>query len=1075
MKEKTQPVCEHCGYNERTQNAPHQLPAGTILRDQYLVGRVLGQGGFGITYLGWDLYLDTPIAIKEYYPNGFVTRECTYSLNVTGATGSNAAQFVNGRERFLREAKSLARFTDVPEIVHVRNFFEANNTAYIVMEYIDGITLKQYIRTRGGRLTAEETFAIVRPVMEALSTIHKAGIIHRDISPDNIMMLPRGRAKLLDFGAARDVSDADTQRELPRSTEAILKHGFAPIEQYQRRGSLGPWTDVYALCATIFYCLTGCVPPDAPERMIGDQELRWLERAPGLSASQARALEQGMAPLPKNRIGSVDDLYNALFRGNWEPQPEPVPVPTPNPEPVSVYGTVPLSGTVPASVSIPASGNIPVSGTIPASGTIPVSNVVPNFEPMPVPNTQIKPRKDKGPILAVVAAVVLVLAAIGLIAGNVGKEPIAKDPIAKDPGNKAPLFQEQTADRSQWEANLLMSDPCEIDVAEEQETYPVFGSDIPRGEVITITCLDTLKDAPGSKWDVSQDQNGTVYAWVEDRSSGGYDLYLGAEGGINGADACEFLFMGYRNVKEIRFNGCFHSDDAADMDFMFYNCESLEKVDAGNLCTSGAETMICTFSDCKSLTKLDVSRWDTSQVTDMYALFSGCESLTELDVSGFDTSRVMDMMDMFDNCESLTKLDLSNFDTAQVTGMFGMFYGCGSLRELDLSSFDTSQVTNMSWMFYGCNSLENLDLSGFDVSKVEDYEDFMEEDALYNGRPWVEFFQGGSTTPNTYADTDRSQWENNLLMPDPCKDYMAEEQDVYPVFGSNIPRGKVISITCLDTLEDAPGSKWDISRNQNGTVYAWVDQLASGYYDLYLAAEGGINAGEACEALFMGYRFVQNIRFNGCFHTDDAVDMGRMFYCCDSLQSVDVESFRTSQVQDMGNMFSGCESLTKLDLRNFDTSQVTNMSDMFYNCEGLTALDLSSFDTSLVEDMSFMFSSCRGLTELDLSSFDTSRVENMQSMFQSCRGLVRLDLSNFYTPCLTDMGWMFNWCDSLVELDIHNFDTSLVTEMNDVFSYCEALETVDFGEFETDSVETYDCFLDAGVTIDGEPWENLFK
>ena len=790
MKEKTQPVCEHCGYNELTLNAPHQLPAGTILRGQYQVGRVLGQGGFGITYLGWDLYLETPIAIKEYYPNGFVTRECSYTLNVTGSTGNYGEQFISGRERFLREAKSLARFSDVPEIVHVRNFFEANNTAYIVMEFVDGITLKQYIRARGGRLTAEETFAILRPVMEALSTIHKVGIIHRDISPDNIMMLPRGRAKLLDFGAARDVSNADTQRELPRSTEAILKHGFAPIEQYQRRGSLGPWTDVYALCATIYYCLTGAVPPDAPERMIGDQELRWLERAPGLSVSQAEALEQGMAPLPKDRTPTVDALYNALFDSNWAPPPRPEPTPTFNPNPIPTSGTIPVSGTIPASGTAPAFGTVPLSsvnstvGAVPVSGTIPVSNVIPNYEPMPVPNTQIKPRKEKGPILAVAAAVILLVAGIGIVAGMVG----GKAPAAPKPEKPAYNTPEQT-----------------FQPTFEMPTFP----------------------------------------------------------------------------------------------------------------------------------------------------------------------------------------------------------------------------------------------------EIEE--------------------------PDIQVNADRSQWENNVLMADPCSAYMSEEQDVYPVFGSKIPRGKVISITCLDTLEDAPSSKWDISRNQNGTVYAWADQLASGYYDLYLAAEGGINAGYACEALFMGYRQVQTIRFNGNFHTDDAVDMGRMFYCCESLQEVDVEGFRTSNVKDMGNMFSWCGLLTELDLRNFDTSRVTNMSDMFYDCESLTELDVSSFNTSMVEDMSFMFSGCKGLTELDLSNFDTSRVENMQSMFQSCRGLLYLDLSNFYTPCLTDMGWMFNWCDSIKEVDIHNFDTSLVTEMNDVFSYCDALETVDFGEFETDSVETYEDFLDEGVTIDGEPWENLFK
>jgi len=258
-------LCPHCGYDNSQPNAPHQLCAGTVLREQYLVGKVLGQGGFGITYLGWDLYLDMPVAIKEYYPMGMVMREATVTMNVTDVTGDEGMRFRNNRERFLREAKMLARFSQVPEVVQIKNFFLTNNTAYIVMEYVEGITLKQHVKDKGGRLSVEETFALLGPVIQTLSKVHKTGIVHRDISPDNIMILPNGRMKLIDFGAVRDVSHADIDVPLSRSTEAILKQGFAPIEQYQNRGSLGPWTDVYALCATIYYCVTGRVLPVRPE------------------------------------------------------------------------------------------------------------------------------------------------------------------------------------------------------------------------------------------------------------------------------------------------------------------------------------------------------------------------------------------------------------------------------------------------------------------------------------------------------------------------------------------------------------------------------------------------------------------------------------------------------------------------------------------------------------------------------------------------------------------------------------------------------------------------------------------
>lgn len=334
-------VCEHCGYDENIQNETHQLTAGTILKEQYLIGKVLGQGGFGITYLGWDMYLDIPVAIKEYFPNQTVMRDVAVSTDVVSYSGDAGVRFRNNKERFMREAKMLARFSQVPEIVQVRNFFLANNTAYIVMEYVEGITLKQLVKEHGGVLPKEMTFEIIKPIIEALCKVHKAGLVHRDISPDNIMMLPNGRAKLLDFGAVRDVGGADVNSPLSQSTEAILKQGYAPIEQYQNRGSLGPWTDVYALCATIYYCLTGKVPTDAPGRLLEDEEISF--GGLGLTIEEIDALQKGMALRANDRVQSMDELLKLLEKGPIigptpmqpdppGPTPEP-PGPTPEPTP----------------------------------------------------------------------------------------------------------------------------------------------------------------------------------------------------------------------------------------------------------------------------------------------------------------------------------------------------------------------------------------------------------------------------------------------------------------------------------------------------------------------------------------------------------------------------------------------------------------------------------------------------------------------------------------------------------------------------------------------------------------------
>ena len=406
MNIMTGPVCQHCGYDGRAKNAPHQLPAGTVLRDQYLVGRVLGQGGFGITYLGWDLYLDTPIAIKEYFPNGFVSRDNSQTVNITRFANQVSDQFEKNKDRFLKEAKTLARFSDIPEIVHVRNFFQDNGTAYIVMEYVHGITLRQYVYNRGGRLSAGETLSILQPIMEALSKVHSAGLIHRDISPDNIMMLPRGGAKLLDFGSVRDMGDDAVMKDMPRSTEPVVKPSFAPLEQYQRRGNLGPWTDIYALCATIYFCVTGTVPPEAPERMMQDDTLDW-SMAGDLTAQQIAALNSGIALLPKNRPSTIEELYQQLFSQSVAQVQEPVFTPpayqafqTSEPQdgmrtaPVSVAGPAP-NCTLPLDVDYipPVTGpdpncTVPVSAPGPAFGpTIPVSVAGPSPDcTMPVSN-----------------------------------------------------------------------------------------------------------------------------------------------------------------------------------------------------------------------------------------------------------------------------------------------------------------------------------------------------------------------------------------------------------------------------------------------------------------------------------------------------------------------------------------------------------------------------------------------------------------------------------------------------------------------------------------------------------------
>ena len=304
--------CPYCGYPAAGKNDEHQLSVGTVIRDRYQIGKVLGQGGFGITYLAWDLLMRRPVAVKEFFPNGIVYRIGSTSCRVECVNSAVIPHYQYSKERFLREARALVDFRDLPEVVEIYDFLEENNTAYIVMEYIKGVDLAKYIERRGGALSVEETFRILKPIMETLAKVHRHGIVHRDISPDNIMLDPKGGAKLLDFGAVRIVEDPAVDKALNSSTEAILKRGFAPLEQYNNRGGLGPWTDEYAMCATVWYCLTGEIPADATIRVMESIDLDWSS-IPGLPEHQQRALRKGISCRAKDRYMTMDQLLEDLF------------------------------------------------------------------------------------------------------------------------------------------------------------------------------------------------------------------------------------------------------------------------------------------------------------------------------------------------------------------------------------------------------------------------------------------------------------------------------------------------------------------------------------------------------------------------------------------------------------------------------------------------------------------------------------------------------------------------------------------------------------------------------------------
>ena len=297
--------CPHCRKNNIPRNIAHHLKPGTVLNNKYLIGNALGEGGFGITYIGRDLTLDVRVAVKEYYPSGYVNRNNTVNNSITLDTEKQRQFFQKGKDRFLQEARSLARLSDENGVVLVRDYFENCGTAYIVMEYLDGITLQQYLRQHR-TMEAESVFRMMLPMISALERMHNAHIIHRDISPDNIMYLRDGSLKLMDFGSARYFTNGE------KDMSVMIKQGYAPEEQYRRNGDQGPWTDVYGLCATIYKCITGEIPEDSLTRAHDDTLQKPSELGISIDPQLEATLMYGLAVHQSDRCQSMTELKRLI-------------------------------------------------------------------------------------------------------------------------------------------------------------------------------------------------------------------------------------------------------------------------------------------------------------------------------------------------------------------------------------------------------------------------------------------------------------------------------------------------------------------------------------------------------------------------------------------------------------------------------------------------------------------------------------------------------------------------------------------------------------------------------------------
>ena len=684
-------ACPHCGALQQADpNFPYALRPNTILHGKYLIGRVLGQGGFGITYVGFDLALEMKVAVKEYFPQGLAGRSGSSSQLVWNKTQLEAGQAEQGVKAFLKEARQMAKLDSLPAIVRVRDTFPDNGTAYIVMDFVEGETMKVRL-LKTGPMKFEHCIAFLEPLMQSLDSMHANELIHRDISPDNIMVQPDGTPCLLDLGAAKDLSGNSSL-----STQMVMKKGFSPLEQYTTGGNIGPWTDVYAMSATIYYAVTGRLVPNVMDRAFGQCALNFaLSDGTLLPPPVQEVLQEGLAIQPADRIQSIGELEKWLRQAAEDSgrQAETFI------DRSDVDDTSDLAETNEPTDAIESSDIGSTEDTADAPNTSTASgtkNTNATSDKIDAVNTT-----DAKPTGAVPDSTEAANMADAKPTGVVLDSADATDTAdAKHTGTASDTTEaENTPDAKHIGA---VSDSTDAASATNTEH--------------TSTTSDTLHEA-----DTTNTRNRTDPA-AKEGSSGKSTEFTEPQKTKSGksrkkagliaiAAAAVAVVIGIAAI----VGGKYSSGEMADI--TTYHEDGYARYVKGS---SYRVEDIYTITFMDSIEE-NSTAWDVSGAGDGSVM-----AWVETNGSGYDLyiggDGGVDLADgnylfaFFSNVEEI------NFNscvyTDNVTDMSRMFCGCSSLVNLDLSSFDTSKVTNMGYMFFGCNSLTSLDLSGFDTSNA---------------------------------------------------------------------------------------------------------------------------------------------------------------------------------------------------------------------------------------------------------------------------------------------------------------------------------------------------------------------
>ena len=648
-------ACPYCGFDPGKYKPPEQtLPPGTTLNHgKYIIGRVLGRGGFGVTYVALDTTLDLRVAVKECIP-----RNCAWR-NDSGASvqwGLSVPEQEMMLESFVKEARKMAKIDQIPGVVRVREYFYDNETAYIVMDYVDGETLREYLK-RKGPLNAEACFRVLAPAMDSLAQAHKRGLIHRDISPNNIMIETNGeRVWVLDLGAAKDLGTRISAPNVSADTRIVGTPDYTPLEQYSPDGKIGPWTDVYAMSSTFFRCMTGQKLPPSTSRALKDDAPELLRTIRGPVGA---VLEKGLAQNPEERYQSMSELRDALEKAiddtaqaqEHEDKTEVLVNPPPQAERTE---------------------------TLPQSGT-------------PKAITETPPRKKRmlAPILLLCIALALVPLGIMLTRSK-----------SVTPGNESQTLEDtavsESADTSESNSEeIVLSGECGDNVS--WTLYKNIGR-------LTIS-------GTGDMTDYEDSFSGQVAPWADYKNSISYVEILDGVTKIGNYAFYQFYALqvveipdGLTEIGYAAFCECYSlakvviPDSVTKIDtYAFLACSRLTNVEIPESVTEIGDSA---FGSCSSLTNIAIPNGVT---TISGGTFGECSALTSVLIP----DSVTEIGDgAFSKCTNLISVTIP--DSVTKIGS-RLFQDCTALTEINIPS-GVTQIDSST--FAGCISLSNVTIPG---------------------------------------------------------------------------------------------------------------------------------------------------------------------------------------------------------------------------------------------------------------------------------------------------------------------------------------------------------------------------